>query len=138
MKLSILMWFITVCVPAQSLMTGKWKTVDDHSGKIRSLVEIYERNGRLYGRIVALFDVDDRAPICDKCPKADNRYGKKILGMEIMRNLKKSEEGYMEGDILDPEEGKVYRCKLWMEGDELKVRGYWGIFYRTQTWWKSS
>jgi uncharacterized protein (DUF2147 family) len=58
--------------------------------------------------------------------------------MEILRDLKKNGDEYTDGNILDPEIGKVYRCKLWREGDTLKVRGYWGPFFRTQTWIKSS
>jgi uncharacterized protein (DUF2147 family) len=52
--------------------------------------------------------------------------------------MEKSGDEYAAGNILDPEEGKVYKCKLWLEGTELKVRGYWGPFYRTQTWTRSN
>jgi uncharacterized protein (DUF2147 family) len=54
--------------------------------------------------------------------------------MEIMRDMAKSDGAYDGGSILDPKNGRVYRCKIWLEGQDLKVRGYWGPFYRTQTW----
>ncbi|HEX5169320.1 MAG TPA: DUF2147 domain-containing protein [Cyclobacteriaceae bacterium] len=63
---------------------------------------------------------------------------KKIIGMKILRDLIEADEDYLEGNILDPEVGKVYRCKIWLEEGDLKVRGYWGPFYRTQTWKKVS
>ena len=54
--------------------------------------------------------------------------------MEILRDMVKNGAEYSEGNILDPESGKIYRCKMWTEEEDLKVRGYWGPFYRTQTW----
>jgi uncharacterized protein (DUF2147 family) len=119
---------------------GKWKTIDDNSGEERSIVEIFERDGKIYGRIVKLFRNagEDPDPICDECDKDDARYKKKIIGMEIIKDMEGSGKDYQEGNILDPETGKVYRCKLWVEGDLLQVRGYWGPFFRTQTWKKAS
>jgi uncharacterized protein (DUF2147 family) len=58
--------------------------------------------------------------------------------MEILRNLKNEGNEYTEGTILDPETGQIYRCKAWLERGDLKIRGYWGPFYRTQTWKKAS
>jgi len=117
---------------------GKWKTIDDNSGEERSVVEIFERSGKVYGKIVKLFRKpgEDPDPICDECDSDDARYRKKVIGMEIIRDMKKTDGEYTEGTILDPESGKVYRCRFWVEGNELKLRGYWGPFYRTQTWIK--
>jgi uncharacterized protein (DUF2147 family) len=119
--------------PAQDVV-GKWKTIDDETGKERSLVDIFEKNGKVYGKIVKLLNSDDPDPVCDECDDSDDRYNKKIIGMEIIRDMEKMETGYEDGNILDPENGRVYRCKIWREGKDLKVRGYWGPFYRTQTW----
>lgn len=115
---------------------GKWVTIDDNSGKQKSIVEIFEKGGKYHGKITKLFREanEDPDPICDECEDDDPRYKKKIIGMEIIRDLKKSGDNYEHGDILDPENGKVYKCKLWIEGTELKVRGYWGPFFRTQSW----
>ncbi len=121
---------------SQSPVLGKWKTIDDTTGEPRSVVEIHEADGALYGRIINIFPRPNQEPdpICKKCEPEDSRFNKKIIGMEIIRNLKKTGSEYGGGDILDPENGKVYRSKIWVEGNVLKVRGYWGPFYRTQTW----
>jgi uncharacterized protein (DUF2147 family) len=133
--LSILFIVISIAGNSQSI-TGRWTTIDDDSGKEKSIVEIAEREGKFYGKVIKIFAKpgDDPDPVCDDCPADDSRHNKKIIGMEIIRNLKKSGGEYSDGDILDPEIGKIYRCKLWIEGSDLKVRGYWGPFFRTQTW----
>jgi uncharacterized protein (DUF2147 family) len=137
MKLLVGLLFLSVVSAAQGI-EGKWVTVDDGTNEEKSVVEIFRQSGRYYGKIVKIFSTDDPDPVCDKCPSDDARYLKKIIGMEIIRNMKKEGEEYIDGNILDPEEGKIYRCKLWLEDGQLMVRGYWGPFYRTQTWRKST
>lgn len=122
---------------AQSIV-GKWKTIDDNTGEAKSVVDIFERGGKFYGKIVKLFSESDPDPVCDKCDENDPRFRKKVIGMEILLDLERHGEEFSEGTVLDPEDGKVYRCKLWMEGKNLKIRGYWGPFFRTQTWEKAS
>lgn len=138
MKLLVGFLFISAACVGQPAIMGKWVTIDDGTNEAKSVVEIFEHNGQYYGKIIRIFSPEDPDPICDKCPLEDGRYQKKIIGMEIIRNMKKVGDEYVDGSILDPEEGKVYRCKLWLEGAELMVRGYWGPFYRTQTWRKST
>jgi uncharacterized protein (DUF2147 family) len=123
---------------AQSPILGKWTTIDDNSGKPRSVVEIMEKGSEVFGRIIKLYPNPDEEPdpICDKCPEDDERFKKKVIGLEIIRNMKWSNQELSEGNILDPESGKIYRCSIWLEGGNLMVRGYWGPFYRTQTWKK--
>ena len=125
---------------AQSTIVGKWKSVDDETNEIKSIVEIVEKSGVIFGKILKIFPKagEDTDPICDKCPTDDGRFKKKIIGMEIIKDMKKSGDEYTEGSILDPEVGKIYNCKLWIEGNDLKVRGYWGPFYRTQTWHRAN
>jgi uncharacterized protein (DUF2147 family) len=137
-KLLVGLLFISVICTGQPSIVGKWVTIDDGTNEEKSVVEIFEQKGRYYGRIVKIFSTEDPDPVCDKCARDDSRYLKKIIGMEIIKDMKKTGDEYTEGNILDPEDGKVYRCKLWLEGAELMVRGYWGPFYRTQTWRKSS
>ncbi len=129
---------VTLNLSAQSVL-GKWKTIDDVSGEIKSVVELFERNGKIFGKVIQTFPKPgaDPDPVCTKCDSDDDRYRKKIIGMEILRDLIKSGNEYKEGNILDPENGKVYRCKVWLEGSDLKLRGYWGPFWRTQTWVKA-
>lgn len=133
-----LLMFALTAAPGQSesSILGRWKTIDDVSGEVKSIVEILEHQGKVFGKIIKIFPKpnDDPDPVCDECSPDDPRFKKKIIGMEIIRNLEKSGEEYAGGDILDPENGKVYRSKIWVEGKVLKVRGYWGPFYRTQTW----
>lgn len=120
----------------QSSILGKWKTIDENSGEIKSIVEIFTRNNLIYGKILRIFPKtgEEQDPVCDKCDSDDPRYKMKIIGMEIIMDLRKYGSEYGDGTVLDPEAGKVYRCKLWLEEGDLKVRGYWGPFYRTQTW----
>jgi len=116
---------------------GKWVTIDDESGKKRSVVEIYKKGDKAYGKIIKLFREpdEDPDPVCEEC--TDYRKDKKVIGMEIITDMQPEGEEWAEGEILDPENGKVYRCKIWLEGNELKVRGYLYFFYRTQTWVKA-
>ncbi|MEP2772314.1 MAG: DUF2147 domain-containing protein [Fulvivirga sp.] len=122
-------------VNAQEIL-GKWKTIDDETGEEKSVVEIYTSNGKYYGKIIKLFREPDQNPdpICDKCPSDDPRYMEKVIGMEIIKDLEKDGDEYVNGTVLKPDEGKIYKCKIWIEEDKLKIRGYWGWFYRTQTW----
>lgn len=118
---------------------GKWKTIDDETSEAKSVVEIFARDGKVYGRIIKLFRKpgEDPDPLCDQCEESDSRYKKKVIGMEIMLDMVKEGQEYAHGTILDPNNGKVYKCRIWVEGNDLKVRGYWGPFYRTQTWLKA-
>ncbi len=123
-------------VKSQGSIVGIWTTIDDETNKPRSTVQIAERDGKYYGKIISLInrEGEDPDPICDNCSPDDDRYKKKIIGMEILRDMKKSDSEYSEGTILDPNNGKIYRCKIWIEDNNLKLRGYWGPFFRTQTW----
>jgi len=134
--------FALICVfsnlNAQDSIFGKWKSIDDETNKTKSIVEIYEKNGRAYGKIISLFREpgEDPDPLCDECE--GNKHNKKIIGMEIITEMEASGDTWDGGEILDPENGKVYRCKLWVEDGKLKVRGYIMFLYRTQTWIKES
>jgi len=123
-------------VHAQTNILGQWKSVDDSSGDVRSIVEIYEHDGLIFGKILKTFpkEGEDLDPICDECDEDDPRYKQKIIGMEIIQNMAKDGDQYSGGKILDPENGNIYRCKIWREKDKLYVRGYLGFFYRTQEW----
>ena len=123
----------------QDIVIGKWKTIDDSTGEPRSIVDVYERGGKVYGKITKLYRKpgEDPDPVCDDCETDNPRFMKKIIGMEIIEGLIKDDQEYGGGFILDPENGKVYRCKIWVEDNQLKVRGYIGPFYRTQNWLKA-
>ena len=140
MKSTPLILLLFVCLPsfAQSVI-GKWKTIDDNTGEPRSIVDVFERNSKVYGKITKLYRKpgENPDPLCDECEQDDTRYLKKIIGMEIMEGLAKEGEEYGGGYILDPDNGKVYRCRIWVEDKQLKVRGYLGPFFRTQSWLKA-
>ena len=122
---------------AQSLI-GNWKTIDDENeGRVKSIVEITEQDGQFFGTVVELFRLpdEDQDPYCESCE--DDRKDKRVLGMQIVRNMELDGDEWNEGTICDPKNGKIYGCKMWFEEGEpdvLKVRGYWGFIYRTQEW----
>ncbi len=117
---------------------GYWKTIDDKTGKPKAVVEIYEENGKLYGRIVELIREpgEDLDPICEECP--GDKKGKPIRGMVILWDLKKKGNNeWGGGKIMDPKNGKVYSAKIELAKDgTLRVRGYLGfsLLGRTQVW----
>ncbi|KAA0130410.1 DUF2147 domain-containing protein [Chryseobacterium sp. SN22] len=114
---------------------GKWKTIDDETKQAKSIVEIYKKGDQYYGKISQLL-VKPANPNCTECK--DDRKNRPILGMEIIRGLKKDGSEFTDGTITDPKTGKTYKCTIKREGDKLNVRGYLGIsaFGRTQTWQK--
>lgn len=124
-------------VSAQSLV-GRWKTIDDEiKGRVKSIVEISERDGQFFGTVVELFRLpeEDQDPVCTQCE--DDRKGQRVLGMDIVRNMVAVDGEWEDGTICDPKNGRTYDCKMWFdegEPDVLKVRGYWGFIYRTQEW----
>ena len=119
-------------VSAQGIL-GKWKTIDDQTGKEKSIVEIYEHNGKIYGKIIKLINPKKKNPLCNKC-KGENK-GKPILGMVIIKGLDKVDDVYEGGTILNPTSGKVYKCRLKLETKtKLQVRGYISLFFKTQYW----
>ncbi len=115
-------------------ISGKWKTIDDGTGEVKSIIKVYEKDGKLYGDIVKLFNEDPNYdPVCTECD--GDLKGKKIIGMTIINGLEnKGDYWYAKKGIIDPDNGKWYDVKIWREGDELKVRGYISVVYRTQTW----
>lgn len=113
---------------------GQWQTIDDNTGKPKSIVQMDEPAGKVYGKIVRLFrsPKEDPDPICHKC--TDYRKNQKVIGMVILEQLEPKGKEWSGGKILDPANGKIYDCQIWLEQGQLKVRGYLGVFFRTQTW----
>lgn len=111
---------------------GYWKTIDDETGDAKSIVKIYEVDGKFYGRVDKL--LQNPGALCTECEGEDK--DKPIEGMVILWNMEQDDDVWSGGKIFDPKKGKTYRAKLWLEneGAQLKVRGYLGPFYRTQTW----
>ena len=116
---------------------GKWITIDDETNKKKSIVELYKVDGKLYGKIIYLFPREGReeSPKCKKC--TDDRKDQPLVGLQIVRSLKWDGEEWEGGTIVDPENGKIYTVKMWLEegnANLLNVRGYVGPIFRTQKW----
>lgn len=126
---------IGVAISAQ--IEGKWKTIDDETGKAKSIVEIFKKNdGKYYGKIQQLM----QKPTNDNCVKCkDDRKNKPLIGLEIIRGLEKDGDEFTGGTITDPKNGKTYKCTITRDGNKLNVRGYIGfsVIGRTQVWQKN-
>ncbi len=113
---------------------GIWRTIDDGTKEAKSHVEVYERGGQIFGRVIELLPAATTR-VCNNCP--GERRNKPLLGMDILWNLRPYKDYWTYGEIVDPKSGKVYKCSIWLEGpDRLHVRGYLGIsaLGRTQIW----
>ncbi len=116
---------------------GIWKTIDDNTGEAKSHVEIYEKGGKLYGKVVKLL----RKPADTRCEKCTgDKKNQLLIGMNVIEGLSAHDGTWKGGKILDPENGNEYGCSIWFEkgqADELRVRGkHWTGLYRTQTWYR--
>ena len=134
--LSVFIVFLTmifVPVQAQSVI-GKWKNTND-KGKVNSIIEIYEKENKIYGKVEKIMKEEDRDRVCTKC-EGDLK-NEPVEGMELMQGLEKDGDRYVGGTIVNPKTGKEYRCKIWLKDDNpdiLKVRGYVTLFYKTKEW----
>ena len=126
---------------AQQTPVGTWKTVSDKDGKDSSWMQIWESDGKLFGKVVKLLQEpnDGKDTKCDKC--RGTLKDKNIVGMTIMWNLKHdSGNTWSGGRIMDPDNGETYRCLIELQdgGNKLRVRGFIGISLlgRNQFWYK--
>jgi len=135
--LIVLSWSASAALAAESPV-GRWKTIDDETNKEKSIIEVYESGGRLYGKIVQLLQEKDggAGKLCTKCTGSDSNMP--LIGMVILKDLKKEDDEYTGGTIMDPNNGKTYKCKMELDdgGKKLKVRGFIGfsLLGRTQVW----
>jgi uncharacterized protein (DUF2147 family) len=138
----LLMVVATSHAMGQATPAGVWQSIDDETGKPRAEISITELQGVAVGRIVrSLVAANSTAiQLCDKC--SDDRAGKPLIGMEIIRKLTRNPDtgDWEGGEILDPDKGKTYplRVKVIDGGKKLQVRGYIGPFFRTQIWQRIS
>ena len=109
--------------------------MDDETGKAKSIVEIYQEDGKVYGKIVELIDPSEPNPLCKECK--GKLKDEPIIGLTVIDGLTADGDEYNGGSILDPNNGKSYKCYIVLEDDDtLKVRGYIGfsLLGRTQYW----
>lgn len=120
---------------AEASPAGRWRTIDDRTGEPRAVIRLWLEHDRLHGRIEHVYPRPGESPdpVCTRCTGA--RRGGKVIGMVVVWDHRLERDRWAGGRVLDPEMGKDYPGRLWLEGpDRLKVRGYWGPFHRTQTW----
>jgi uncharacterized protein (DUF2147 family) len=122
---------------AEPAEVGLWQTVSDKTGKPEGYIRVTLVSGELRGVIERGMPGDDANALCTKCP--GERKNQRKIGMTIMNGLHRTDSDWWGGgEILDPDEGKVYRCKVRAvdSGRKLEVRGFIGISLlgRTQTW----
>lgn len=137
--LSFLFCFLHFSAWTQSCL-GLWITIDDETGLKKSVVELYKKDAKMYGKIVYIYPHGKDGPhsICDHC--TGSLKNKPVMGMQILKNMTWDGSEWAGGTILDPKNGKVYDAKIWINPDnynQLNVRGYIGPFFRTQTWIKT-
>lgn len=136
--LILLLFLVGTAVSHAQSMVGKWTTIDDKTGVEKSIVEIYEKDGKYFGKVLKILNPAKADGRCDNCPGADK--GRPIQGMVIIRDMKKDGNELSGGKIMDPESGKEYKCHIKLNGsNKLDVRGFVGISLmgRTQTWVRS-
>jgi uncharacterized protein (DUF2147 family) len=123
---------------AEPSAVGLWEQVDENSGKAESWFRITERNGVYEGAIVKMFQKPGEDPnwVCDKCEGAER--GAPVLGLMLIKGMRRHGDTYEDGTIMDPRDGSVYRALLRLspDGQKLEVRGYLGISLlgRSQVW----
>ena len=137
-KVSIILLacLISSFVGAQSIF-GKWKTIDPVTGNDESIIEVYKKDGKAYAKVIAIINEADRDKTCINC-KGKNK-NKPILGLDILDGLKENGDEWSGGKILDPKNGKYYKCYIKLtEENTLKLRGYIGISLlgRTEYWYR--
>lgn len=133
LPLFLIALFFIQSLKAQSVL-GKWENRNEE-GKVNSIVMVYEKEDRIYGKVDHIVKKEDRDRICTKCE--GELKNEPVQGLEIMKGLKKEGDEYVGGTIVDPKTGKKYRCKIWLDEDDpdiLMVRGYISFFYKTKKW----
>ena len=142
-KIALLFLLLVSAMPMLAIAdnaspVGLWRTIDDDTGKAKSLVRIVEVNGEFRGTIEKLLREpnEDQNPVCEKC--TGDKKDKSVIGMTIITGMKADDKIFAGGSILDPNNGKTYKSKMWLEeqGKKLHVRGFIGmaLLGRTQIW----
>lgn len=134
---------LSMTVFAQSPV-GQWRTIDDIDKKERAIIDVFQKDNKLYGKIIKTFPREGDKSVCESCEGKDK--DSPILGLEILKGVSQEAltKTWSGGTILDPKNGKTYKVYLELQDDEgkkdakLKVRGYIGfsLLGRTQYWYR--
>lgn len=131
--LSLLILLISANSFGQSIL-GQWETTDDKTGEKKALIEIYQKGDQYFAKILDSY-ISEEGKLCDRCK--GSKKNQPIEGLVIIEGLEKDGDEFNGGTILDPENGKTYKCYLELvDKSKLKVRGYLGVSLlgRTQYW----
>ncbi|KGL63195.1 DUF2147 domain-containing protein [Polaribacter sp. Hel1_85] len=132
--LTLVLLIITISVNSQSIF-GKWNSTNEETGEVDSVIEVYKKQGKAFAKIIDIKNPERKNAVCDLCE--DENKNKPILGLNILTGLEKDGEEWSGGNILDPRNGKVYKCYIELvKKDKLKIRGYIGLalFGKTAYW----
>ena len=124
---------MSLVVSSQTIF-GKWIMANEN-GIETSIVEIYEKDEKVYGKIVNIIANEDKDALCEKC--TGEEYNQPILGLEIIKGLEFDGTYYRNGSLFSPQKGKSYKCRLSLDKDNpniLEVRAYVAFIYETQYW----
>lgn len=135
----LLSWLTAAALPLLSLnalaqndeVLGHWDTINKN-GEPQSLVELYRNGDELNGRIIKLYDEAKQDALCTKCKGP--RHNQPIAGMVIITGLQADEDEWKGGRVVDPETGNEYDCKLWLDGEVLKIKAGFGFIGQTREW----
>lgn len=131
--LVLFLFFQGKIISAQSPL-GIWITFDDKRNVEIALVEIFEDEDQLFGKVLQLLP-SALTRTCERCP--GDLKNQPLEGVVLIRNLKYKNDQWTDGKFLDPKSGREFDCSLWLENDDtLKVRASIGFSFlgRTQTW----
>ncbi len=132
-----LILFLTASLSQSQNITGKWYSIDPDTNEKESTIEIYQQNNKVFAKIISLLKDEDKGKVCDQCTGKDK--DKPIEGLIIIKGLSKDGDEWNDGKILDPKNGKYYKCYITLEEkNKLKIRGYIGfsLIGRTEYWFR--
>lgn len=112
---------------------GVWLSEDK-----RCKAEVYEKNGKYYGKIIWLFEPNDPKtgkPKLDANNPEESKRNRQLIGLLVLWDFSYKDGFWQDGYVYNPSSGKIYDCDVWLEGkDVLVLRGYWGLIYHTEKW----
>jgi uncharacterized protein (DUF2147 family) len=129
-----LLFALSITTNAQTIF-GKWNSTNEETGNIDSIIEVYEKDGKAFAKVIEIKGSARKNAVCEKCE--DENRNKPILGLNILTGLEKNDDEWSGGNILDPRNGRIYNCYIKLiKPNKLKIRGYIGLalFGKTAYW----
>ncbi len=132
-----LLLIMPIAQAANDTPVGTWRTIDDKTGEAKSIIKIINVDGKLQGKVLKVLQSDQGPhPVCSACE--GDLHNKPVEGMTILWDLEREGDSWEGGQIMDPANGKTYKCKMSLldDGQKLEVRGFIGfsLFGRSQVW----